>query len=122
MLLLKLSSNDSQRFRSATVLRHDGSGDGAFRSYFCSQMLSQPSSVVSSGNFPAARPAWHLRTHFWNLARFFPTLASVFKVALSGGMKPVSSPPKGVCARAAGASDQRRKATRARYLVIAASD
>src|ERR1700758_2033800 len=58
--------------------------------------FSQPSSAVSSANFPEARPLWHLMMQPIALAAALPTVFSHFVVALSGGRTPESSPPHGV--------------------------
>src|SRR5262249_22975100 len=62
-------------------------------------VFSQESSAVSSASFPLARLAWHLRMHAISLSTAFAAPASHFALA-AGGTKPVSSPPKGVCALA----------------------
>ena len=64
-------------------------------------VFSQESSAVSSASFPLARLAWHLSMHAISLPAAFPAPASHFAtVDFAGGIKPVSSPPNGVCARA----------------------
>src|SRR6516165_10423163 len=66
-------------------------------------VFSHESSAVSSASFKLARLAWHLMMHAISLSAAFPAPASHFAVGLlAGGMKPVSSPPNGVCARADG--------------------
>ena len=82
---------------------HDGGQTGGtvvvalptVSSYFPSQMSSQPSSASAVASLPLARWAWQPKTHFAYLPAAFPTLASHFWVTVSGGMKPLSSPPKG---------------------------
>src|SRR6516165_157725 len=64
-------------------------------------VFSHESSAVSSASFPLARSAWHLKMQAISLLAAFAAPASHFAVALfGGGMKPVSSPPHGACARA----------------------
>jgi hypothetical protein len=86
------------------ALRHGGQpvSFALAASYFVLQSASQPSSAVSSASDPLARFSWHLPSQARSLATWEPTLLSHLKVAVSGGMKPVSSPPKAVCARGAG--------------------
>src|SRR6516162_1984063 len=68
---------------------------------FPASVFSHASSAVSSASFPLARLAWHLSMHAISLPAAFAAPASHFAVGLlAGGMKPVSSPPNGVCARA----------------------
>ena len=84
-------------------LMHDGGQTGGtvvvalpiVSSYLPSQMSSQPSSASAVASLPLARWAWQAKTHFTYLPAAFPTLASHFWVTVSGGMKPLSSPPKG---------------------------
>src|SRR5262245_27950060 len=59
------------------------------------RLCSQLSSAVSSA-FPSARFLWQARMHAAAFPRLFPTESSHFAAFLSGGMKPVSSPPNGV--------------------------
>src|SRR5262252_5604834 len=66
---------------------------------FPTSVFSHESSAVSSASFPLARLAWHLRMHAISLSTAFAAPASHFALA-AGGTKPVSSPPKGVCALA----------------------
>jgi hypothetical protein len=61
------------------------------------RLFSHASSAVSSASFPLARLAWHFWMHAISLPAAFAAPASHFASA-AGGIKPVSSPPNGVCA------------------------
>src|SRR5262249_14927807 len=71
-------------------------------SYFPRAAVSHASSSNVLPFTPAsAALSWQMLTANVNLAAFFVTDDSHLSVALSGGTKPVSSPPNGVPARAA---------------------
>src|SRR6516162_5522274 len=68
---------------------------------FPTSVFSHESSAVSSASFPLARLAWHFMMHAVSLPTALAAPASHFAVGLlAGGMRPVSSPPNGVCAPA----------------------